>query len=71
MVRLAIHNDGVMSQQCRQCKTVSLDLAPYCDACGCELSTRRHELSGWQYAVWCLIAGLAPWLFEHFILGWF
>jgi hypothetical protein len=44
-----------MVKQCRHCRTVTNDEAPYCDACGCDFSNvpaaHVREGSPWIYLV--------------------
>jgi hypothetical protein len=60
-----------MKRQCRECKTVTLEPGPWCDACGCRLPQPERGLSKWQIAFWLFAVATAPFLFEHFVLGWF
>jgi hypothetical protein len=69
--RFGIDNNSMMRRQCQECRTVVFDAAPYCDACGGQLLNPSARFHRWRYAISCAAVGFAPWLFEHFVLGWF
>ena len=50
---------------------MTLEPGPWCDACGCRLPQPERGLSKWQIAFWLFAVATAPFLFEHFVLGWF